>query len=861
MENKQIVLAFTILIFALGFFIAFNPQLTGYATLSNKTSFLIVDLTKSAYQENQTVQGNIIIKLIEPINKNSELTLLLASESKSLNLTDILSRKSLTFESTEEIYNGSAKANKKTLTFDGPGKQLLALRLPSDIESIDALTMDIKGTNIKRPSIDISDDGYKEWVYLGSRTTYKEVVLPKYLDDTSTDQIFLKKNKSEEGSLYCELFDVPYSKDFQVEVKFKSEASDGLRATILQPAGLGDSFKASGGTDVVAFSESSSLQWNSADLHLTYPIVGNILLCLFVERGDSTQKSYTLGADSSDDRGTDKTTAYTCDYDADKGDVQCDRFDSADLQIRLKPSAYSEILNTQTDLKTSESFIEAFSTSLLFASSSCTGGFCFIPLVIEANSSGTLELSNLNLEYTKGSLTSTTSDLYTFEIIPGKITKIGTIDLTKNTTTLEVPLSYYALKTPALPSNFSSYAFTLKAKLNDLTNGSTVNVFKEGALDSSSSIEAKINATEYYLTKLKASPTTLEVLGYTNAVQNALSQLTIYKSSIKQLSNLSEEQVIEQTNQKIDALLETVPREIIPISAYKDVVPIQPSDLTQELAGDLDLEELKQLQNSITVNLEVQSSIISFYTKPSIEKTVFKKTITSSKSLGTVDIIEFIPKTVASSVSQINFTTTPTAIINSDPVVKFTLSGLPQTISYSVDGDKVAPTNLVVIPSTITGGSTNEPICGDGKCTVPLEDKITCPEDCKSNIPWGWVIFLLLFVVLLAYYLNMYKGKGNFDELKAKVIKTSPFKNKSDLENLENFIKKARQRRIPDIQIKKVLESKGWKKNQIDYAFNELDKTSKIKTDKKSPKGISFLAKGWKSQPQEPPTKPLPFKR
>ncbi|MFH1839849.1 MAG: PKD domain-containing protein [Nanoarchaeota archaeon] len=115
--------------------------------------------------------------------------------------------------------------------------------------------------------------------------------------------------------------------------------------------------------------------------------------------------------------------------------------------------------------------------------------------------------------------------------------------------------------------------------------------------------------------------------------------------------------------------------------------------------------------------------------------------------------------------------------------------------------------------------------CGDDVCQVIYEDEDSCPEDCTKQKPWVW--WIVLFVVLVAgvWYINFYKGPGNFREVTNKVtmklFHKRMFVTPQDKINLSAYIKRALGQGFRNEQIRKVLLQKGWTNNQIDYIFKE----------------------------------------
>ena len=80
-------------------------------------------------------------------------------------------------------------------------------------------------------------------------------------------------------------------------------------------------------------------------------------------------------------------------------------------------------------------------------------------------------------------------------------------------------------------------------------------------------------------------------------------------------------------------------------------------------------------------------------------------------------------------------------------------------------------------------------------------------------------------MVLGLFYINFYKGPGNFKDLTNKVslklFNKRLFVTEKDRINLKNYVNKALTQGFREDQIRKVLLQKGWTKKQIDIIFKE----------------------------------------
>ncbi|MBI4153820.1 putative metal-binding motif-containing protein [Candidatus Woesearchaeota archaeon] len=140
-----------------------------------------------------------------------------------------------------------------------------------------------------------------------------------------------------------------------------------------------------------------------------------------------------------------------------------------------------------------------------------------------------------------------------------------------------------------------------------------------------------------------------------------------------------------------------------------------------------------------------------------------------------------------------------------------------------------------------TGGSRDKlggVRCGNLRCDSGEEE--SCPEDCVDNggFPWGWIIFmgvlLLLLGVGVAFYLKLHKSstglaaKPGIGAKPVVVASVSPFTKASDLTAVVGYIKLAKQKGLPDQNIREMLLKSGWTTNQIEYAFKNLHSSENV---------------------------------
>ena len=207
-----------------------------------------------------------------------------------------------------------------------------------------------------------------------------------------------------------------------------------------------------------------------------------------------------------------------------------------------------------------------------------------------------------------------------------------------------------------------------------------------------------------------------------------------------------------------------------------------------------------------------------------------KKIISSSDA--PVAILEVIPGTVS------EFITKGEKI--DSKTTKY--PGTTTEIIYILSGGdllKLKDTKTIAIPdlSEVEEG-TPLVFCGDEQCQYNLESGIDesdpeneyyCPEDCKKVERPLWLIILLVVIVIAGvWYINFYKGPGNFKEvvnfLSVKLFRRRLFTSKRDLKNLSSYVKESLKKCFKKTEVKEVLLKKGWTEEQVEHIFKRFKK-------------------------------------
>ena len=137
--------------------------------------------------------------------------------------------------------------------------------------------------------------------------------------------------------------------------------------------------------------------------------------------------------------------------------------------------------------------------------------------------------------------------------------------------------------------------------------------------------------------------------------------------------------------------------------------------------------------------------------------------------------------------------------------------GAKFNIDFTIDGaylNRFYDFKLVYIPNKI------EPIiksvCGNNECEIPLENEITCAIDCKPKLPIKPIIIVLIIGVVSSL------GIYGFTKFKEGSVR----KNKPGV--MENYITNCLKKKLSEVTIRKALNGKGWKEEDIDNAFKNV---------------------------------------
>lgn len=410
------------------------------------------------------------------------------------------------------------------------------------------------------------------------------------------------------------------------------------------------------------------------------------------------------------------------------------------------------------------------------------------------------------------------------------------------------------------------YAFSSIGKKNvklivkdstGLTNTEILEVQVQSAKENSISI---INKNRKYLDISESLFSSSKYLTQVNEIKKYTSELSSVASSINQIENklnslsnstmdeIEKEQQYRKIRNELIELQDKVPSDVqmnvLVFDSYIDYRDIPtPKELNLQDIKNQDKfkENVYKSRNDFKIESNVYDIKIKFASNKEEKARLVKKTIISSNPAQY--IIEIIPKEIAKNIDNIQMITKGT-VINSDPIIKY--PGDTQEIIYliSIESDIKILSNLktLVVPAESSTDLTEvqniEPICGNKRCETSTfykfdesnqADSHYCKKDCETSYLW-LIIIGIIFILGSLFYLNFYKGPYNFKELNKKLSQNRGgiyTTSKKDLESLSNYIKNSLKKGFAKDQIRSALIMKGWKKIDIDEAFDYTEKLNK----------------------------------
>ena len=783
------------------------------------------------------------INLTGPILANTNLVGSIADFEVYRALADVLDYQSIYYDTdtgARELTNPTAQAD---FAFNGAGSQVIYLRVDSNADTFSSLDLDVSGLGVpapKMPYLDFGADGNVEWQFFGDLIGYaSDFILSDTLTENDDGEIIITNDNSD---YWCEKIDLPYVRDVQVHAKLEElDVGENITATIIQlsnPNCVTDCDGYGGQYVCDLEPEGVGAKYYGCDVNMGYAIGGEFLVCVYnnVEGSGGTQHAKLRI------EGNNPNSAYTCNVVGDG--YSCDSEGSDDFLIKVKAGEYTEVLNGQANfmaglVNSYESFIDVLNVEI----EDClelTDGKCAIPLKVGSLSGGVISLENLYMEYQTGSGLKSTDQFYMgMNSEVGRIIEVDNIDLValNGTGVLEMSTSGLLLFTPFVnESGEYELNFSLdpgpSTSLDVEIGGNFSGGFNE------SSVEGLIRE---YISFLNLQQTSygdvLDAFGLSDETASALTSLNGYLTTFNSL-NLSNQTEVEEFNDglddKLDLLVSELPKVINVLSELEEVILVEPSDVTLDMTATEDERNNAYfMQEDFTINAKIKYVQVELFGGSMVEGTTVSKTVKGQGS--NYYVYEVIPTSIVldpkNEVSFSDFTLHKEGVNALYRKEVSSVSGF--SYSYFVASDisaGLSELKTILIPKSgiAPRGYETVPICGDNKCAVLdvdgekiyLEDALSCPEDCAKKANWSGILIIffigILIIIAVTVYFKFFKsGAGAKGETRTAV----QFSSSNDEAELRKYISKSLASGTSRDKIMNNLLERGWKKEQVDYAF------------------------------------------
>ena len=803
-----------------------------------------VSLNQDSYSEGSLINGVIELGIRGLFSSSTVLKGEIGNASTRRKLADAFDESEIEYEMTQGSLAPSEPTNAKTFSFAYDGKNNFYLKLPKGSD-IDNFEVDIKGLENAGsfplyPSLDIGDDGRKEWKFAGALVNFGNFILPNGLQEQNEAGVVYVMNRED---YFCEVVNLSEAKDFEVHAKYAyGDNLNGanLTAAILSYSGSGNSIQAQGGANSCAMPEATNdLGYHGCNVRFTNSIKGTYLACVYNKnQGNGNARQYLLAKDNAPGSG------YRCNR-IQNGQTNCEG-QVADFFVKAKAGNYDRHLRRQANIEEgrTEYVLKNELKSYLATCMLVDSVNCLVPVSVESGSAGILYFDNMRARYRSRGSQFIENFFYDASGSSGYFTKINGNSLSNATNmTITMPISVLGLVAPSVSQdrNISmsiglepGSAVQKPVKITKAYSGANASV-KE-SVDSHKTIISGI---------LERHGALFDALGTKETISDAIDELEKLSGRARTTAN-SNKSASEKANEETvimntaSSLIRTLPRGVVVLKSVSDVITPSYDDvsldiLLPEQRTDEGRQKVYGAQESITVNAKADYTEVTYFNDNKDTGTLVTKQV--SGAYGGY-FVEIIPDSVAN-INEVKFGSEPEILSQSPLVARFSSSD--GKVSYFVGKDltsKLAMMPTVFVPETLPDEEPSEPIgvCGDGECTaikvgdeiVWLEDKHSCPADCKPKYPWSVVIVALLLIAAIVFYINFYHGKYSFQQTigkggAEKQIKT-PFSSRRDEEGVKEYITNSLSKGFNKQNIVDALRAKGWTKEQIEHTFKQLKK-------------------------------------
>ena len=340
----------------------------------------------------------------------------------------------------------------------------------------------------------------------------------------------------------------------------------------------------------------------------------------------------------------------------------------------------------------------------------------------------------------------------------------------------------FSISSTTTTEKFNSIKSTIENIKTGLENSLAVNQPLLLKLDKKSEIETTINTIKLKLSEL-------------NNIEN------------QTIPSSEKEKKAEEIFESLQQSTKNLPKLMLERGKATDQQVVSIEDLRG--LTKLDEVELFFEQKKIITKIEMEVLEVIDYTGNKKLKTFVALETTANDDLNEADYLAVVPTNLRNLVGNINE-------LNHEKGKKITKKlnkGEKFKTEFKLEGNQIENFynfKVLYLPYKIEPVVRSE--CGNKVCEIPLENKLTCPADCKIQYPpilWTFIISIITIAVITSFVIFLFtkeKPPQWVIKIKGKFIK------EKDLTKIEIYISNCIKRKIPEEKIRKALLEKGWKK-------------------------------------------------
>ncbi|HLC55915.1 MAG TPA: PKD domain-containing protein, partial [Candidatus Nanoarchaeia archaeon] len=809
---------------------------------------LKLELTKTNYGRDQNFAGNLIIMGNESLDLDKMFFSDTNDEQNNISIKDWLNNSKLDYNKTDLLYLLKDSGWNSKLILTGNGEALVGFSVPVSINNIRDVSIGLNGKgNVK---VDLDDDGIVDWSYKGEQTGYgSEIYKESYNANTIADSeaaIVGNKQFSRCQEMELGLNNLFNESRLKINLMVK-KVSDGGKLNVSindKECGIDDSSL-----------NNNEFKKVSCEIELDNPENGVYDICAYSKAGSGSTIYYMLPR---------KNDFYF---------------------ITVQEAKYNESLNGQTFISGIK-IVDILQNKL----NSCSTNECILPIKVILTGNGESTINNILLQdedfinynrmyflnklgeqiniADKFSLplngfnelrTASANGSYNLQIslenvnsnsVVYNVTETSgiTINVSKSIAAINEEINFNVISL----GNWSSYLwdfgdgkngtgknvkhkynltgnYTTKVKVKDDNNleGSATTIVRIGNIEDNfkdliDDIKKDVNsAKKSYTTSSSNIKEAYQILGYDILLNNAINNLTILENEFNNVktitSSVEREKKLNELIKKLNEVKSSVVTDVIVDTIEIDNLLLDYERIPSSF-GDKDQIYSFNAEN---VKVDVKSRLINAYYLDGKENK-FKLITKNVKLIGegnSKTLIEDLSN-VAKKAEDVNILTLGSK--KDGLMYKWDIIN-EKKIEYTLQGNDVNEYGNTIV----LGELLQQDFCGDGIC----QENEACPSDCgkKPTLPF---IIIAVVVLIGIFYINFYKGKGNYRDLgnwlSVKLRKKRLFTNQQDLDNLQNYVTMIVNRGFNQEGVRRLLKKQGWTEEQVEYAFKHVKKKEKL---------------------------------